>query len=269
MADDIPNGMNAPIKNLSEEASVCIAHAYTHFTRKEYRDAVRCTKSALSLDGRSGPALRCWGLVEWYQGNRSYALVLFKKSLKAFPSNPYCLRNHAIASAICGQYSEALSKIISAAEIGGNICPLAWRAAGQMSYIYDPQPSGKVNAMTFLQRAFDLSGGVDFEAGRLRAQVLMELGDFRQAAEQLRHILHLKPCDSVALGSLGLCVSALGYSSPKGQNAVNYDLRIKLLDDPLELAKSTDPEELFEAATTFNLSQIFLQVGRESSTMST
>ncbi len=31
------------------------------------------------------------------------------------------------------------------------------------------------------------------------------------------------------------------------------------MSEPHELLKSTDPEELFEAATTFNLSQMFLQ----------
>jgi tetratricopeptide (TPR) repeat protein len=260
VADDIPDGRNAPFKNQSEEAAVCVAHAYCHFDKKEYKDALRLAKNGLSHDGRFAPALRMWGLVEWYQGHRSNALVMFKKSLKAFPMNPYCLRNYAVASALCGHYAEAVAKMKAAAEIGGNICSLAWRAAGQMSYIYDRSSSGKVYAAKCCERAFDLSGGVDMEAGRLQAQVLMEMGLFEKAVEVLRAVLPLKPCDPVGLGSLGLCLSALGFVSPKGLSKINYDLKIKLMDDPVELSRSNDPEELFEAATTFNLGQVFMQV---------
>lgn len=258
--DDAPKGHRAPVKNESEEAAVCVAHAYCHFSRKEYKDALRLAKNALGHDGRFAPALRVWGLVEWYQGNRSNALVMFKKSLKVFPMNPYCLRNYAVASALCGHYDEAVSKMKAAAEIGGNICSLAWRAAGQMSYIYDRNSSGRIFASQCFERAFELSGGIDMEAGRLHAQVLMELGLFEKAVDVLRTVLPLKPCDPVALGALGLCLSALGYVSPMGLSKVNYDLKIKLMDDPVEISRSNDPEELFEAATTFNLSQVFLQV---------
>lgn len=52
----------------------------------------------------------------------------------------------------------------------------------------------------YFQRAMDMSGGLDFEAGRLRAQVLMELGRFQHAADQLLEVLPLKPCDSIGLG---------------------------------------------------------------------
>ena len=81
-----------------------------------------------------------------------------------------------------------------------------------------------------------MSGGLDFEAGRLKAQVLMELGKFEAAVSLLREILPLKPTDSIALGilfyflpqhtidskiycalgSLALSLSALGHKSPTG-----------------------------------------------------
>jgi hypothetical protein len=54
----------------------------------------------------------------------------------------------------------------------------------------------------YFQKAFDMSGGVDFEAGRLKAQVLLELGRFREAADMLLDVLPLKPTDSIALGML-------------------------------------------------------------------
>jgi hypothetical protein len=111
----------------------------------------------------------------------------------------------------------------------------------------------------------------------------MELGQYEEALQILREILPMKPCDSVALTSLGLCLSALGYqphsSSSSSSSAAqhcnttntngghtatgvptNYALKIKLMDDPHEFTNSTDPEELLEAGSTFNLSNIFYQV---------
>jgi hypothetical protein len=52
----------------------------------------------------------------------------------------------------------------------------------------------------YFQQALDQSGGVDFEAGRLQGQVLMEIGRYKEAAEALLRVLPLKPTDSVGLG---------------------------------------------------------------------
>lgn len=59
-------------------------------------------------------------------------------------------------------------------------------------------------------------------------------------------------------------MSALGHKSPEGQLKVNYAIKLKLMSQPQELLKSTDPEELFEAATTHNLSHSFLQKSGKS-----
>jgi tetratricopeptide (TPR) repeat protein len=93
-------------------------------------------------------------------------------------------------------------------------------------------------------------------------QILMELGRYQEALKIFREILPMKPCDSVALTSLGLCLSALGYQPPQPHTATptNYALKIKLMDDPNEFVNSVDPEELLEAGSTFNLSNIFYQV---------
>lgn len=88
----------------------------------------------------------------------------------------------------------------------------------------------------------------------------MELGQFQEAMIMLKTILPLKPCDSIGLASLALCLSALGYNSNPSLTSVNYALKIKLMDDSNEFVNSTDPIELFEAATIFNLKNLFLQV---------
>lgn len=89
----------------------------------------------------------------------------------------------------------------------------------------------------------------------------MEVGNFQVALETFRQILPLKPCDSVALTSMGLCLSALGYKSQQSStNPINYALKIKLMNNPNEFVTSNDPEELLEAGSTFNLSNIFYQV---------
>lgn len=88
----------------------------------------------------------------------------------------------------------------------------------------------------------------------------MEIGDYQAALETLKKVLPIKPCDSVTLVSMGLCLSALGYKPPPSTGPVNYALKIKLMDDPNEFINSKDPEELLEAGCTFNLSNIFYQV---------
>ncbi len=88
----------------------------------------------------------------------------------------------------------------------------------------------------------------------------MELGLYHEAMNMLRTILPHRPCDSITLTSFALCLSALGYKPPPGLTSANYPLKIKLMDDPNEFLNSTDPEELFEAGSTFNLENIFLQV---------
>jgi len=181
------------------------------------------------------------------------------KAYRAAPYSPHILRSYSIALALSGQYADSLEMINAAAEIGGNTSALTWRAAGQMIYLYDQDSTSKERAQCALKRAFELSGEVDIEAGRLRAQILMEEGKFTEAASLLRCVIPLKPCDPVALASLGLCLAALGKTPPSGLTSVNYGLKIKLMDDPAELGKSDDPEELFEAATMFNLSNVFLQ----------
>ena len=158
-------------KNQSEEASVCVAHAYCHFVRKEYRDAQSQVRSALKFDKRSPPALRCLGLIEWFQGHKSQATKLLSKAYRAAPYSPHILRSYSIALALSGQYADSLEMINAAAEIGGNTSALTWRAAGQMIYLYDQDSTSKERAQCALKRAFELSGEVDIEAGRLRAQV--------------------------------------------------------------------------------------------------
>lgn len=69
---------------------------------------------------------------------------------------------------------------------------------------------------------------------------------------------------TLTTGSLALCMSALGHKAPEGQLKVNYAIKLKLMSVPQEILASKDPEELFEAATTFNLSHSFLQKSGKS-----
>lgn len=85
--------------------------------------------------------------------------------------NPYCLKSAAIANAIMGNYQEAVYMIQASVDIGGNISSLTWRAAGQITYLYEKQSDSKQKAIYYLQKAFELSKNLDFEAGRLLAQV--------------------------------------------------------------------------------------------------
>jgi tetratricopeptide (TPR) repeat protein len=157
----------------SDNAALCISRAYLHFQRREYPEAVKYCRQSLKFDSKYAPAWRCIALVEWYQQGqqRPQALDHFNKSLKLFPMNPYCLRSAAVAHALMGRFQEAVHMIQAAVEIGGTTHSLSWRAAGQITYLYDHRAEAKQRAVSYFQKAYELSHQLDFEAGRLSGQV--------------------------------------------------------------------------------------------------
>jgi tetratricopeptide (TPR) repeat protein len=173
--DDFEHHDENSANSFTETAALCMAHAFIFLQCKDYTNALKYSKLSLKCDSRYSPAWRCIALVEWQQQLRQQAVSHFKKSLDLFPMNPYCLRSAAIANAIIGNYQDAVFMIQAAVEIGGNTNPLAWRAAGQITYLYDLQPNSKERAITYMLKAYELSNGLDFEAGRLLAQVRFSL----------------------------------------------------------------------------------------------
>lgn len=242
----------------SENACLFAANASICADLNEHKECLEFIKKSLQCDKKNSAAYRIWGLLDWKQGKKHEAILKFEKSLSFAPYNPFALRTYSVACAIMGLYDEAVGAMQQAVEISGMSHPLACRACGIMTYLYQER-GGKERSLGYFQKALDMSGGMDFEAGRLKAQVLMELGRFQKAVDTLLQVLPLKPTDSIALGSLAVCMSALGHEAPRGAAKVNYSIKIKLMAVPQELLRSTDPEELFEAATTFNLGQTFLQ----------
>jgi len=243
----------------SEDACLHATHAFVYYDQHNHKDCLAFLRKALECDKRSSTAYRLWGLLDWRQGKKHEAMHKFEKAHKYAPYNPYVLRVYSVACATMGLYSEAVEMMQRSVDLSGMGHPLACRAAGIMTYLYDSGKGAKERSLGYFQKAFDMSGGIDFEAGRLKAQVHMELGQFQKAVAMLLDVLPLKPCDSIALGSLALCMSALGHTAPEGQLKVNYAIKLKLMSEPQEILASKDPEELFEAATTFNLGHSFLQ----------
>lgn len=152
---------------------MCVSRAFIHFQCHEFQDAIKYCRQSLTYDAKYAPAWRCIALIEWYQGLRLKAIEHLNKSLKLFPMNPYCLRSAAIANAMMGNFQDAVHMMQAAVEIGGNTNILSWRAAGQITYLYDRRGDAKHRAIAYLQRACDLSNQLDLEAGRLLGQVLI------------------------------------------------------------------------------------------------
>lgn len=97
-----------------------------------------------------------------------------------------------------GLYSEAVDMMQRAVQVSGAL-PLAWRACGVMTYLYDSGQGHKERSLVselryiflcvvgivvtscfsvrkwslqgYFHKAYVLSEGMDFEAGRLKAQV--------------------------------------------------------------------------------------------------
>jgi tetratricopeptide (TPR) repeat protein len=166
----------------SDNAALCLTRAYYHFQQRQLPDAIKYCRQSLKYDSKYSPAWRCIALIEWSQGQRPQAIDHLRKSLKFFAMNPFCLRSAAIANAIMGNFQEAVHMIQAAVEIGGMTHALSWRAAGQITYLYDkrePTAGGgggggdktTLKAISYLQQAFKLSNELDFEAGRLLGQV--------------------------------------------------------------------------------------------------
>lgn len=240
-------------ENVSDKSCVAVAHAFLHFDMKDYRGSLQHAKTSLKYDSKSSAAHRCVGLILWCQNKRADSLHSLKRAVDVAPHNPYALRSYAVACALVGNYEQALISIRTASQIDATSLPLQWRALGIMNYLYDK--NNREYSLICFEKAFELSRGLDFEAYRLKAQILMEFGRFEEAEKTLRHILPLNPCDSLALACLALSLVAQGVKSPTGIHKVNYDLKLKLMDTPHELVKCRDPEELFEAACTFNLEE--------------
>jgi tetratricopeptide (TPR) repeat protein len=120
----------------SDNAALCVTRAYYHFQQKQLPDAIKYCRQSLKYDSKYSPAWRCIALIEWSQGQRVQAIDHFKKSLKLFAMNPYCLRSAATANALMGNFQEAVHMIQAAVEIGGVTHALSWRAAAQITYLY-------------------------------------------------------------------------------------------------------------------------------------
>jgi hypothetical protein len=78
----------------------------------------------------------------------------------------------------------------------------------------------------------------------------MELERFHEAEKVLRQALRYSPSHPVILGTLALCLCALGFTSPIGIDKVDYSLMIRRMKSVYDLVNVYDTELLFEAATS-------------------
>ena len=158
--------------------------------------------------------------------------------------------------AMQGKYKDACTSMQNAVALDGVSFPLSWRILGIMTYLYC-QPNNEkhekrvdviAKAIMYLGRANELARGIDVESIYLMAQLLMEIGHFKEAEVHLRAALVLAPTNSVVLATLALCLVALGYRSPQGVDRIDYRLKQSIMSDFTDITDSNDPEELFELA---------------------
>jgi tetratricopeptide (TPR) repeat protein len=238
------------------DCAVCISYAYVFFDRADLRSAITYTRTALEYDPQCNFAIRALALFLWYQGHKQQAITLFEKAVNLNQINPYLYRSYAIVLALDDKYDQAIKFLQQAVEISPNSCPLSWRALGVLQYTYGSEKV-KPACLTHFDMAFELSQDTDYEAYRLKAQVLMDMGRYEEAIVALRKVLPLNPCDPIGLASLAICLGASGFTPPTGLDKVNYSLKIQIMDSPLELTESNDPLELFEASIIKDLAVKF------------
>jgi len=242
-----------------EEAVLYVAAAYACMDMNEWDHALVHARKALLMDDSLGPAHRCMGLLLFRENrSRKQAINHFNVCLElsslnntSAAYNQYSLRTGAVIMAIEGNYRMAL-RTMEAACLGGCNNPLGWRTLGMMTYLYG-EGGAKANALRateFLQKAVELSGGIDLDAMIFRGQLLMELGKVKEARVSFTQAMTLVPSDPVLLASLALCLSAIGFKSPYGTIQADYETKFVQMRSMGELANSEDPEELFLAAVS-------------------
>lgn len=256
-----------------EIAALYVVIAFYLMDLQEWEDAMKYAAAAIRINETFSPALRCIALITWQHGNtRKASLRYFEAALEFGAGNPYVLRTCAVVKAMEGHHEEAIGLLQSSVKISPN-CPLTMRAVGMMCYLYRKDADA---ALDYLAKSFAMSNSEDIECLRLRGQVLMDLGRYKEARAAFQQALYIVPWDAVTLASLAYCVSVLyrkdaarqaentfngtfngGTLSVGGSSELNYSSRLMAMRSPEELIHSRDPVELFEASVTMDLQRIF------------
>ena len=262
--DDIRDALNDLAYDEEEETytmsfddsytiTLSIALAYTYLDSNDNISAAKHAKAALKLDPQQSAAHRLLGITDFQNPkSRSDALKHFESSFKFGMNNPYTLRTYSVVMALEGNYDEAYKLMESAVGFGSNNS-LSWRALGIMSYLYCGK---KDEAVIYLAKAFELSGGIDVEALRLRGQILMESGHFSDARKCFQNVLRIFPWDPLTISSLAMSLLALGYTGSSNNTWADYDVKLKAIVNLADLITSDDPELLFQASIFAGLDEL-------------
>lgn len=233
--------------------TLSIALAYTYLDSNDNISASKHAEAALKLDPQQPAAHRLLGITAYQNPKtRDNAFKHFRSAIKYGINNPYSLRTFSIVNALDGNYEDAYKYMASAVGYGSNN-PLSWRALGFMSYLYH---GNRDEAIVYLAKAFEISGGIDVEALRLRGQILMEMGNFSEARKSFQTALRIFPWDPLTLSSLAMSLLALGYDGPSSNTWADYDIKLKSIVNLAELITSEDPELLFQASIFAGLDEL-------------
>jgi len=233
--------------------TLSIALAYTYLDSNDNTSASKHAEAALKLDSQQPAAHRLLGIIAFQNPKtRGDAVKHFRSALKCGINNPYTLRTFSVVTALEGNYEDAYKYMESSVGFGSNN-PLSWRALGFMSYLYR---GNRDDAIIYLAKAFEISGGIDVEALRLKGQILMEMGNFSEARKCFQNALRIFPWDPLTLSSLAMSLLALGYVGPSSNTWADYDIKLKALVNLSDLITTEDPELLFQASIFAGLDEV-------------
>ena len=254
------------MKMMGEEAVLHVATAYACMDMKEYDAAMAYVRHALQLDPELGPAHRCLGLLLFRRrSDRKEALHAFNQTMdlcgpipvqEAGGANEFSLRCCAIVMAMEGDYKKALRTMQLAVQAPNSVSPLGWRALATMTYLYGDGSHKDLitQSLPMLDRAIELSGGIDTEAFIMKGQMLMELNKAGEARAAFMEAMTMTPGDSILLASQALCLAAIGFRAPIRATQADYDAKFQDMTSLGALTEVEDPELLFLAAINPQLS---------------
>lgn len=153
-----------------EVCALLTAIAYCYFDLQDDENTRKFANAALEVNAKYGDSMRCLGLLAWKDAsNKRQAVLMINKSTKVSSPSPHCYRTASIISALegnlfslgqkatamftiyfhilTGNFKEAY-RLMEHSVIQGPNYPLAWRALGIMSYLYNRTP----DAIEFLSK---------------------------------------------------------------------------------------------------------------------
>jgi tetratricopeptide (TPR) repeat protein len=166
----------------------------TAFMRKnEFDQAMKDFNTAIKLDSQCWSAYHNKGMAFSSQGRHDRAVEEFSKVIEANPNSPVLYKERGLAYTRLGDYDAALKDLQTSLDQSEDYAP-AYAALGLLlATAEDPAYRDERKALTFAERAVELTDGKSPDMYRFKADVLMALNQQGAAVQAIQKAIQLDP----------------------------------------------------------------------------